>query len=1059
MKTKSLYYGFGFLSFLITFIVYAMTVQPNVPFWDCGEFSSAATWQQVPHPPGAPLFTIAGKIFQIIIPFGDLGWRVNMLSVTATAMTIFLLYLIIVKIIQNYRNSPVENLQDALMVFGSAFVGAMSFAFSDTLWFNGVESEVYASSSVFVALVVYVMMRWNEEADNPGHEKYLLLLAYLLGLSIGVHLLAILATFCIVLMVYFRKYELSVKSFAITSVIGLVIFYLLYQVIMMWFPTMLAGNLPFKNAAREPLLEGSIAVTLFAIAIIILAIVGAIHGYRNNKPIIAMSSIAFIFILFGFTTYTQVLIRANSPSPMNENEPKTMRKLTSYLGREQYGDQRMWPRRTDYNDDLKISYYNQQDENGEYVYGEWNQPDSREVERKDGRKMLLPDYSNVNTSGELNYLMKYQINHMFLRYYFWNFVGRSSDVQDAGWTFASNTEAKILNYKSGFSELFPAKFYALPLLLGLFGLFFHFYKDPKMAINFLLMFLLMGVLAAIAQNQQNPQPRERDYFYTGAFMVHCIWIGLGVYGLIEMPFKKKINTGIVVGMLALTALIVPVNMAVGGWKFHSRAGNYIPFDYSYNILQSVEKDAILFTNGDNDTFPLWYLQDVEGVRRDVRIVNLSLGQTLWYIDHLKNRSPWGAKKIPLSFKDEQLRTDEESTDALKYYMGVAQNISIPVDKKILEQYTDDQEYIKSTDGNMKFTFVGSPYNAEGGQQRYIFYVSHQLILDILRQTKFERPVYFSSTVGSDVYVGLNRFLRLEGMAWKICPVPVAQTRTGNVNAEVMEQCLMNVDNSDNFSKEFKYGFKFRNLNNSGVYYDEVHRRLMANYRQIYMQYAMYMLDKKQNKEKSAQILDKMNEMISVEQFPLFAEEEAQMARFYYESNAIPQAKRFAQLCVNSANDLEKNPALKGSRFEREFGDGRGGRSNIIKAAAESYRILGDYESSRNLVLKAYDQLASQLSQIAQSGSTNPQAKRTIDVLRNNILETLSLMREIDDSQINDLQKSGNKAKALELANSLIDKYTKLKDPIIDQMYLPEIKMWPDKINGKIMATDSIIKVR
>jgi hypothetical protein len=1035
-----------------------MTVQPSVPFWDCGEFSAAATWQQVPHPPGAPLFLIAGKLFQIIMPFGDLGWRVNMLSVTATAMTIMLLYLIIVKVINNYRNTPIEDLKDSLMVYGSAFVGAISFAFTDTLWFNGVESEVYASSSVFVAIVVYFMMRWNEEADNPGHERYLMLLAYLLGLSIGVHLLAILATFSIVLMVYFKKYDLNVKSFAITTVIGLVIFYLVYQVVMMWFPAMLAGNAPFKDAAREPLVEGSMFITMFSILIVIGAIYLTIHGYRNHKPILAMSSLAFIFMLFGFTTYTQVLIRSNANPPMNENEPKTLKKLTSYLGREQYGDQRMWPRRTDYNDDLKINYYLLQDDKGEYVYGDWNAPESKEFTRKDGKRIYLPDYSNVNTAGDLTYMMKYQINHMFLRYYFWNFVGKSSDIQDAGWTFSDNSESQTTNYKSGVEHLFPAKFYGLPLILGLFGLFFHFKKDPKMAFNFLIMFLLMGVLAAIAQNQQQPQPRERDYFYAGAFMVHCLWIGLGVYGLIEMPFKKKANLGIVTGVLALTILLVPVNLAVGGWKFHSRAGNWLPFDYSYNILQSVEKDAILFTNGDNDTFPLWYLQDVEGVRRDVRIVNLSLGQTLWYIDQLKNRGPWGSKQLPLSFKDESLRTDEESNEALKYYAGNAQNISIPLDRKILEQYTDDKEWINANDGNMKFTFVGSPYNAEGGQQKYLFYVSHQLILDILRQTKFERPLYFSSTVGSDVYVGLNKFLRLEGMAWRICPVPVAQTKTGNVNESVMEQCLMNIDNSDNYSKEFKYGFKFRNLGDNDVYYDEVHRRLMANYRQIYMQYAMYEIDKKANKKKSAEILDMMNKQISVNKFPLYAEEEAQMARFYYESDAIPQAKKFAELCIKSVNELNKNPKLKASRYEREFSDGRGGSSNVIKSAAESYRILGDFDSARNLIMDAYNNSAKQLSQVAQMSQTNPQVKRTIDYLRNNIVETLALMREIDNSQVELLKKDG-KAKAIEFVNKLITNYTNLKDPIIDQMYLPEVKQWIDKLNGKVLATDSIIKVQ
>lgn len=263
---------------------------------------------------------------------------------------------------------------------------------------------------------------------------------------------------------------------------------------------------------------------------------------------------------------------------------------------------------------------------------------------------------------------------MYIRYFLWNFVGRSSDLQDAGWTFVSTKEADTKNFNSGYRDRFPVRFFALPLVVGLIGFFYHYRASRSMWFVYLVMFLMMGVLAAIAQNQQEPQPRERDYFYAGSFMVWCLWIGVGTYAIIEALSKRLSLRLAAVGGTALGLLAVPVNMAIGGWPIHSRAGNYVPFDYSYNILQSCEKDAILFTNGDNDTFPLWYLQDVAGIRRDVRIVNLSLGNTLWYIDQLKNLEPWGAKKVPISFPDSMLRTDEDSDQALSYSFGPAETV-------------------------------------------------------------------------------------------------------------------------------------------------------------------------------------------------------------------------------------------------------------------------------------------------------------------------------------------------------------------------------------------------
>lgn len=1021
MNQKTMYRVFGFLAFLVAMVTYTMTVQPTVPFWDCGEFSGASVWQQVPHPPGAPLFLMFGKLFQIIIPFGDIGWRINMASVVASALSVLLLYLITVKVIYNFRKDNNLSNGEYLAIYGSAFVGALAFNFSDTFWFNGVESEVYAASQLFVSIVVYLMMRWNEVADEKGHERYLLLIAYLMGLSTGVHLLALLAIFSIILMVYFRKYPFTAKSFIKMGIFAVLAFFIIYPGIVKWLPSFLAGHFPFKNELGEYTTEGS-WVPWIAILGICAVAYGFYYGHKNDKPVLKLGCLAFLMCVFGYTTYTQILLRTHANGPMNENEPKTFAELTSYLGREQYGDQKMWPRRTDYQDPTKVDLYNSQDANGEYVYGEWYPPVPKPVEGKNG-VYQIPSFDEVNTAGEINYMLKYQINHMYIRYFLWNFVGRSSDVQDAPPTFLDKNSADALNYKNGYAEEFPVRFFALPLLFGLFGLFFHFWKDPKVAFSFLMMFLLMGILATLQQNQQDPQPRERDYFYTGSFYVFAMWIGMGTYGIISWLVKRKENLALTGAIVALSLILVPVNMAKGGWKIHSRAGNYLAFDYSYNLLQSVEKDAIVFTNGDNDTFPVWWMQDVAGVRRDVRIVNLSLGNTLWYIRQLKHREPWGAKKIPLTFSDESIMCSESSEMALTYERGKAEDVEISVKPEILKQFTNDRDIINS--GKMRFTFVGSARGEkdEAGNPLYIFMVSNKLVKDIVAQTKFERPVYFSCTTGSDVYSGLERYLRSEGMALRICPVPAELMKDGKSNAEVNDQCLLTgVDNSDNYSLTPKFGFKFRNLANKDVYYDEVHRNLMGSYRQLYFRYALYTLDFKKDKAKAIQIMDAMNKNISIEQFPLYQDEELQVAMIYERAGNKQRAEEFANHCVKTCNEIMKNSKLRDGRRRYRIPsmfDEIVGQPGTYKTVAEAYTILGKYDQAKSALM--------QLMDMVKSGFDDPSVAQYKNYLQRNLYDIAGQIYSIDSKHLERLVKSGQKEKAQKVADDLMATYGKNRE--------------------------------
>ncbi|MBL7998395.1 MAG: hypothetical protein JNL32_07140, partial [Candidatus Kapabacteria bacterium] len=475
--------------------------------------------------------------------------------------------------------------------------------------------------------------------------------------------------------------------------------------------------------------------------------------------------------------------------------------------------------------------------------------------------------------------------------------------------------ASIVNFGNGFKNYFPVFFWGMPLLFGLIGMYFHVQRDPKMFWVYLSMFLMMGVLAAVAQNQQEPQPRERDYFYTGSFMVWCLWIGLGVYAIIDYIRKSLGDASLttVAGGVTVVALIaVPVNMAAGGWKIHTRAGNYLPFDYSYNILQSCEKDAILFTNGDNDTFPLWYLQDVAGIRRDVRVVNLSLGNTLWYLDQLKNLEPWGAKKVPLTFSDESLRANENDPEALSYSFEPEKNISIPVDKALLAKYGADSATMSK--GTMDFVFTGHAFREEQGKKMYIVQVQDKLILNILQNVKFTRPVYFSTTSGypgSETFVGLSDFLRLEGMAYRICPTRQRGAMQGlSVDEKIMDQCLMQTVADDFASPEPKYGFKFRGLNNPDVYFDEHHRNYIDSYRRIFIQYAGYMAQSKRDAKKTVAILDKMVNSISLEQLEMDYLDLQNVADLYLSCGEAAKASKIGKYIVDLTQTVLDKPELR-----------------------------------------------------------------------------------------------------------------------------------------------------
>ncbi len=929
---RTLKHSVGAVTFVVALLTYTLCVQPTVPFWDCGEFTAAAVQQQVPHPPGAPLFLMVGKLFHML-NIGDPAVRVNMVSVVASAATIWLCYLIGIMLIRSLRAKREDDLSSGLLYYGAACVGALAFCWSDTFWFNAVESEVYASSSLFVALVVYLMLRWNEEADTAGHERYLLMIAYLIGLSTGVHLLAVLAIFSIGLLVFFRKYTLSIKSVVVMGLLTLAVFATVYPGIVKYFPALLAGNLPWKNEAHEYYVENSGAVHVMGVLLIIAAIAGAVYGHRARRPLLSLACAGFLSMFLGYTSYTQTLLRANAAPPMNENAPKTFRSLISYLGREQYGDAPMFPRRFERDPD-KVEAYKK--------YGPYTPPPNKHIEsiHSPGMSYSVPDYAAVKSSAaDWNYMFSYQLDHMFLRYLLWNFFGRTSDVQDAeAWTWTGAAKyLELQNFANGYASHFPINFYGLPFLLGLFGMIQQFRRDWRLAVVMMSMFLVMGVVAAFAQNQQEPQPRERDYFYTGAFMVWCLWIAIGCLELGELAARSVKSSLTKLAVVIVCLLAVPLNMAAQGWFIHSRAGNYVPFDYAYNILQSCEKDAVLVTNGDNDTFPLWCLQDVYGVRRDIRILNMSLASTLWYVYDLKNLEPWGAKKLPLTFDNASLTVDEYSEGALSTKYGPAERVRFALSDAVCREYQ-----ISPDSTGRVFDWTATGYAR--ADKSFAYSVSQQVVIDFIKQTKFERPLYFSLTCGyptSDLYCGLGEYCRMEGMAYRICPRKMGAPGEVVDNA-IMSKCLLSLKNDDQYNTNPEYGFKFRNLANKNVYYDETHRRYIDNYRTMFIRFANILLNQG-DKAKAVAVLDTMNAVISQDLFPISYALQQDISSIYEgcgaRSQSIASAKRVAEQCQT----LVDKPYL--AAVFRQFTE----RMPPALTASQAYTVCGEYQKARDLL--------------------------------------------------------------------------------------------------------------
>ena len=955
----------GWITFLIAAVVYLMTIEPTTSFWDAGEFITTAFKLEVGHPPGAPVFMILGRFFTLFTGPENVAMMVNAMSALASAFTILFLFWTITHLAKKLvvNNTEIPSSGNTVSIMAAGFVGALAYTFSDTFWFSAVEGEVYATSSLLTAIVFWAILKWENIADDKHANRWLIFIAYIIGLSIGVHLLNLLAIPAIVFVYYFRKYEVSRNGIIAALVISVVLLgVIMYGIIpgvvtvASWFELLFVNTfgLPFKSGA------------LFYIALIIAAIVYGIR-YTIKKNLVLWNTVivGVTVILIGYSSFALIIIRSSAKPPMDQNSPNDVFSLLSYLNREQYGQRPLFYGQY-YNSPLDPqNRYSEGKAIRSQIDGKYVVTDHRVSPNYDDKfttffprmwssmdPVHAQDYqlwgkvegnriSHRNESGEtvtivkptfvenLRFFFNYQVGYMYFRYFMWNFAGRQNDIQGHGGVLDGNwlSGVKFVDeWRLGDQDNLPARYannkarntyYFLPLLLGLLGIFFQYNKGKEGKKGLWLVFLLFfmtGLAIVIYLNQYPHQPRERDYAYAGSFYAFAIWIGLGVLGIIE-GLKKYMPETIAGGLAGVVTLIlVPGIMAAENWDDHDRSGRYTARDLGANYLKTCQPNGIIFTNGDNDTFPLWYNQEVEGVRTDVRVCNLSYLQTDWYINQMQHQA-YESEPLPFSMKEEKYR---QGTRDLVYLMdnprisrstiGLKEAVDFIADdnpatklrqadnasylpKKVLSFKIDKQAVI---DNNVvspeDYDKIVDTITIDLSGKNYIS-KDEMMILDLLATNNWERPIYWAITVGQNKYMNLSDYFQVEGFAYRLVPIKGESTGQqlayGTVATGLMYDNLMN---------KFEYG----NMNDPDVYIDENNRRMMTNIRNSFGRLAGGLIA--EGKMDSAiAVIDRCFELVppKIVPYEFFA---IQIASNYFEAGAAEKGTEIFRNALADFND-------------------------------------------------------------------------------------------------------------------------------------------------------------
>ncbi|MFD2942772.1 glycosyltransferase family 117 protein [Flavobacterium notoginsengisoli] len=944
----------GWFAFAIALITYTLTVEPTMSFWDCGEYIATAAKLEVGHPPGAPLFQMMGAFFAMFaIDAQHVAVMVNMMSVFSSAFTILFMFwsssMILKKIVARFAEIDQNN---SVVILGSSFVGALAYTFSDSFWFNAVEAEVYAMASLLIALLFWLGLRWEQDMDKPKGNKWLLIISLVVGLSFGVHFMALLTIPSIGFLYYFKHYEkVTIKNFLIANVVVigilLFIFKLLLPLTMAFFGK---TEIFMVNSMGLPFNSGTIFVALLFVAFFYFGL-----KFTKQKGLIFYNTIilCILFILIGFSTWLMLPVRANANTVINENKPSDATEVLAYYNREQYGVNPLFygpqytelfagldaktpylDKKPNYERDYKTGKYiitnnyknaeqnsddNQKailprmwstdtphiqnyinftnppkfriDPNHNYdedlaEYGidasqlsedEYNKATAQlrnEVEKtvsefrhayaqkqidNEGYVKFLRSYGKYllvekpSTADNFSFMFEYQFGYMYWRYLMWNFVGRQNDIQgkydnlDGNWISGikpldsihlgsqDNLPSDVLNNKG------RNAYYFLPFILGLIGLMYHANKDLKSFYVLLALFLFTGIALKIYLNERPFEPRERDYALVGSFYVFAIWIGFGVYSLYESIQKylapKIAGPVIIAGSL----LAAPVLMAAQNWDDHDRSGRYTAVAMAKAYLSSCDKDAILFTIGDNDTFPLWYAQEIEHFRTDVKIVNTSLFMTDWYIDQMKAKA-YESNPLPISFTHDQYVGDRldytvyiqkidtrwNITDFIDFIKNPKSTVGLQNGQTIhfyptnkIRVNVDKAAIIKNKVVNPKYNDSIVPYldiDIKGSA----LYKNRLMMLDILANNNWKRPIYFSGGAFDDEdYLWLKDYLQLDGMVYKLVPVKNTPSKDGGP----LDMGQIDADKMYDIVMKWDWG-----NSNGNIYHDPETRRNSITYR-------------------------------------------------------------------------------------------------------------------------------------------------------------------------------------------------------------------------------------
>lgn len=1001
MEYKKLNNIIGWIIWAIASFVYLSTIEPTTSFWDCGEFIAAAYNLEVGHPPGAPLFMLIGRFFTMFTTPENAAVAINVMSALSSSFTILFLFWSITAIIKKIVVKTGEMDKAAMVaVFGSAVVGSLAYTFSDSFWFSAVEGEVYAMSSLFTAAVFWGILKWDAVAHESHSTRWLVFIAYLMGLSIGVHLLNLLAIPAMVFLYYFKTRDLTAKRFFIASGVSVLILGIVqFGIIPGTYKLASIFELFMVNTVGMPFHSG---LVFYFILLAGLVAYGLYYTQQKGKVLWNTVLLCFSVIIIGYSTYSVILIRSAANPPMDENNPENVFSLLSYLNREQYGSAPFLSGQF-YNTPLdsrepfvegKVVYY-QNKETGKYEatnkgekdkpnyddkasgffprmwssqgnhvrdYKMWVDIKGKNVRASNGETIKIPTFGD-----NLAFLFNYQWGHLYWRYFMWNFAGRQSDVQNS-----TPNEIVNGNWISGIKPIDAARlgnqdklsksvteneghnrYFLLPLILGIIGLIYQFIKDPKDWLILALLFFFTGLAINFYTNPPSPQPRERDYAYVGSFYVFAIWIALGVYALYEI-LGKKIQRLASAGLVTTICLLaVPVLMANQNWDDHDRSKRYTARDFAKNYLNSCAPNAILFTNGDNDTFPLWYVQDVEGFRTDVRVVNLSLLNTDWYIEQMR-RKAWDSDGIPQMLPDHKIR--QNTNDYVYVYdRGIEGHTDVD---EIIKFVTDDSPKSKITGNNNKqIDYLPTKKfkisvdkelvlangtvskdkadrildNVEWSIEANGIYKKDLIILDILAANDWKRPIYFAITTGDDAYLGLTDYFQIEGLAYRLVPYKAQSFdgQTGEVNTEAMYENLMT---------EFEWG----GMNKSEIYMDENNRRMCMNFRNNFARLAGDYI-RQGKKEKALEVLDKCLEVIPHKNVP-YNQFMVSIAEHYYRLGAYDKANEIVKILLDIyEDDLNYYMSLKGKyrkSVEREEGFTKYILGQLVMLARDRYPDSG-----------------------------------------------------------------------------------------------------------------------